>query len=302
MSVRVAPLGADDLDAATALSTAVAWNQTRGDWARLLDLHPDGAFGAFVDGRLAATATIASYAPSAAWIGMVIVHPAFRGRRLGSAVMDAVLATDAASRADVVGLDATDLGTPLYERRGFVPVAPVDRWTGALRSPWGARDGDAGGAGARAGSPSLASAAARPHRVDGSAADELAAWDRARAGVDRGSLLRHLLGEAGVRAWRAERDGATVGYGVLRPGRTRAHLGPLVADDAGALGALLRAAAAWTGGAPVFVDAVRRDAARAAFEAAGLHVARRLTRMTRFEAAPLLAGEPLRAAVGLEWG
>jgi hypothetical protein len=214
---------------------------------------------------------------------MVIVHPEFRGRRLGSAVMDAVLATDEASRADVVGLDATDLGTPLYERRGFVPVAPVDRWTGALRAPGAAH-------------------AVRAHEVDATAADELAVWDRARAGVDRGPLLRRLLGEAGVRAWRAERDGATVGYGVLRPGRTRAHLGPLVTDDAGALGALLRAAASWTGGAPVFVDAVRRDAAREAFEAAGLHVARRLTRMTRLEAVPLLAAEPLRAAVGLEWG
>lgn len=293
---RVAPLGPDDLDAATALSTAVEWNQTRGDWARLLDLHPDGAFGAFVGGRLAATATIAAYAPSAAWIGMVIVHPSYRGRRLGSAVMDAVLATDAASGADVVGLDATDLGTPLYERRGFVPVAPVDRWTGALRPR------DALRADARPGAASTVAPDARTHELDAATADALAAWDRAHAGVDRGPLLRHLLGEAGVRAWRAERDGATVGYGVLRPGRTRAHLGPLVADDAGALGALLRAAVAWTGGAPVFVDAVRHDAARETFEAAGLHVARRLTRMTRFEAVPLLAGEPLRAAVGLEWG
>ena len=280
---RIDSLGPDDLDDAAALSTAVDWNQTRGDWARLLDLHPDGAFGAFVDGRLAATATIATYPPSAAWIGMVIVHPDLRGRRLGSAVMDAVLATDAASEADAVGLDATDLGMPLYERRGFVPVARVDRWTGELRAPEAAH-------------------AVRAHEVDADAADDLAAWDRARAGVDRGRLLRRLLGEAGVRAWRAERDGATVGYGVLRPGRTRAQLGPLVTDDDGALGALLRAAASWTGDAPVFVDAVRRDASRAAFEAAGLHVARRLTRMTRFEAVPLLAGEPFRAAVGLEWG
>ncbi len=284
MSVpRVAPLGPDDLDAAVALSTAVEWNQTRSDWARLLDLHPGCAFGAFLEGRLAATATIAGYAPSSAWIGMVIVHPAYRGRRLGSAVMDAVLATDAASGSDVVGLDATDLGLALYERRGFVPVVPVDRWTGALRAPDAAH-------------------AVRAHEVDASAADELAVWDRVRAGVDRGPLLRRLLDEAGVRAWRAERDGTTVGYGVLRPGRTRAHLGPLVTDDTAALSSLLGAAASWTGGTSVFVDAVRRDAAREAFEAAGLQVARRLTRMTRFDAVPLLAEEPLRAAVGLEWG
>lgn len=281
--LRVAPLAPADLGDAAALSTAVGWNQTRADWLRLLDLQPDGAFGAFLDGRLVATATIVAFPPALAWIGMVIVDPAVRGRRLGSAVMDAVLDADVAPSGAVIGLDATDLGAPLYERRGFVSVAAVDRWTGELRAP-------SGGHGVRA------------REVDGDAADALAEVDLSRAGVDRGRLLRRLLSEDGVRAWFAERGGTAVGYAVLRPGRTRAQLGPVVADDDGALAALLEEVAAGTAGVSVFVDAVRRDATTKALDEAGLDVSRRLIRMTRGDAVPALCAAPLRAAVGLEWG
>lgn len=280
---RIAPLTSSDLDAAEALSTSVGWNQTLDDWRRLLDLHPGGAFGAFVAGRLVASATIVSFPPALAWIGMVIVDPSMRGRRLGSAVMDAVLASDVAKGDTTVGLDATDLGMPLYERRGFVPVDPVDRWTGVLTPPKGDPSCDV-------------------RALDVTAADALAAFDLPRADVDRSRLLRHLLGDPDVHAWQVERNGELAGYALLRPGRTRPHLGPIVADDEGTLATLLATVQPVLDGREVFIDAVRKPATRAAFEAAGLHVSRRLVRMTRDRAIPVLSAAPLRAAVGLEWG
>ena len=283
-ATEVVPLTPEDVDAAFGLSTAVGWNQTRDDWRRLLALAPDGAFGAFVDGRLVATATIERFPPALAWIGMVIVDPAMRGRRLGSAVMDAVLATDSARGGAIVGLDATDLGLPLYERRGFVAVAPMDRWTGVLRA-----DGDA----------TCEVQRLAPQEANGpDALDAVAAFDRKRAEVDRSRLLQHLLRDPSVEGWQVRRDGTTVGYALLRPGRTRAHLGPIVADDVGALRTLLHEAATALPGREVFVDALRHAATRAVFEAAGLHVVRRLTRMTRDRAVSVLVAEPLRAAVG----
>ena len=40
----------------------------------------------------------------------------------------------ASSEGDAVGLDASDLGRPVYLKQGFADVAPIDRWEGVLRA------------------------------------------------------------------------------------------------------------------------------------------------------------------------
>jgi len=255
----------DDLPAALALSTQAGWNQTPEDWRRVLELSPEGCFAGRLDGRLVATATSAAPAPGVQWIGMVLVDRELRGRGFGTVLLERALAHG--RRAEVVGLDATDLGRPLYLKMGFQDVAPIDRWSGAL-----AADG-----------PSLSCPL-----------DRVLELDRAALGVDRSALLRHLASEPGVNLLASDD-----GYAVLRPGRTAAHLGPIVAAEPAPL---LRAAGRLLRGAPLIVDVPRRPDLEAVFAAHGLTVARRLVRMTWGAPRPALLGPRAAAALSFEWG
>ena len=126
-------LTAGDLDGALRLSTQAGWNQVAADWRRLLDLSTSGCLAGRLDGSLVATATVASFGAAAHWIGMVLVDEAMRGKGLGSTMFARIIARARERGGDAVGLDATDLGRPVYLKQGFTDVAPIDRWTGMLR-------------------------------------------------------------------------------------------------------------------------------------------------------------------------
>lgn len=108
------------------LKAAAGWNQTEDDWLRILRLAPDGCFGIDVDGVLASSTTLFHNAPDdVAWVGMVLTLPEYRGRGLARTLLLHALADCRASR---IGLDATDMGRPLYESIGFVPECAIERW------------------------------------------------------------------------------------------------------------------------------------------------------------------------------
>jgi GNAT superfamily N-acetyltransferase len=279
--LRLDHLTPADLDAALALSIEAGWNQVAADWRRLLDLAPHGCLAGRVRGGLVATATVVSYAPGVSWIGMVLVARAQRQRGIGTAMLQAALAA-ADGVGAVVGLDATDLGRPLYLTHGFADVAPIDRWVGTLRPP-----------GRPLSSIALTALAADLARA--------CAFDRAACGADRGALLAHLAREPEAASWVATQGGRVVGLACLRPGREHAHLGPVV-GEAAALGPLLAAAAERLGGGSVLLDAPRGEATTALLGAHGLRVQRRLTRMTRPARQGILMGAAVAAATAFEWG
>jgi GNAT superfamily N-acetyltransferase len=276
MSLVIDRLGPGDLDAALRLSTQAGWNQLAADWQRLLDLSPEGCFAGRLDGKLVATATLASFGRDVHWVGMVLVDEAMRGRGLGSAMLTHVI-DFARARGGIVGLDATDLGRPVYLKLGFTDVAPIDRWSGTLLAL-----GPAEGV----------------EMIDRSTFDEVAAMDRKACGSDRGELLLHLMHEPGV-------FGALVrgeGFAFLRPGRAQGHVGPFVASRDEVCSALLNRLAALAPPRPVLLDALRAPASDALLRAHGLIVARRLTRMALGQPQRLLMGDNVRAAVSFEWG
>jgi GNAT superfamily N-acetyltransferase len=262
--LELGALRLDDLPAALALSIQAGWNQTPEDWRRILELSPEGCFAGRLEGRLVATATSASPAPGLRWIGMVLVDESCRGRGFGSRILQRVLELN----AEVVGLDATDLGRPVYLKLGFQDVAPIDRWAGALSQN-----------GPSISCPSI---------------ERVLEIDREALGVDRSALLRHLAAEPGVNLLACDD-----GYAVLRPGRTAAHLGPVVATDPAPL---LSAAGRLLRGAPVIVDVPRRPELEKAFAAHGLTALRRLVRMTWGTPTPALLRPRAIAAVAFEWG
>lgn len=276
--LRVDALGPGDLEAAQRLSAQAGWNQNAADWARLLELFPNGCFAGRRGERLVATATVADYAPGLRWIGMVLVDEAERGKGYGKRMLDRALEHSLAGVALAVGLDATDLGRPLYQRFGFADAWPIDRWEGAL--PASSPEPD-------------------PRALE---LESVIVFDGAACGADRGAFLRRLTGEPGVSAWMIRSSYGIEGYAILRPGRRAHHLGPVVAATPRALRAILAAAGRILAGRPVIVDVPRRAELAGLLSELGLEVRRSLWRMTHRDPRPLLLGPKVLAIAGFEWG
>lgn len=110
------------------LSTAAGWNQLEADWSRIIALSPGLCFGLEVDGELAATATAFLREPEVAWIGMVLTLPEHRGKGLARQLVGHLLDLLSAHGIQQIGLDATNMGSPLYRSLGFRPLCSIQRW------------------------------------------------------------------------------------------------------------------------------------------------------------------------------
>jgi len=279
MSFIVDLLRKEDLDGALRLSTQAGWNQTPADWRRLLDLSPEGCFAGRLDGSLVATATLASYGARVHWVGMVLVDEACRGKGFGGTMLARTL-EHGRSLGGTVGLDATDLGRPVYLKQGFVDVAPIDRWSGVLRD-----SGDGTGV----------------ELLTRSAFDDVVKLDRDSCGADRSDFLLHLMNDPAVFGVAAVGDGVE-GFAFLRPGRTCSHVGPVVAATGADVRSLVSRLSRLADGAPVLIDAIRTPATTDLLEKSGLSVVRKLTRMTLDRADRVLMGERICAITSFEWG
>ncbi len=266
-----------DLDAGLRLSTQAGWNQVAADWKRVLDLCPDGLYAGRLDGRVVATGSVAAFGKDAAWIGLILVDEACRGRGYGAVMFSRAIELARELSGSAVGLDASDLGRPVYLKKGFVDVAPIDRWSGVLRE-------------------TLPSAALEA--LTTSTVDTLATLDRQACGVDRSRLLRRMIEDPAVLGYRAPGEG----FAILAPGRLHAHLGPIVAADDAVFARLLSRAARLLQGAEVVVDALRTPSTSTILAAHGLRVVRELTRMTWSRPQQLLMSPAARAAVSFTWG
>src|SRR5438093_13137727 len=130
----IRPLTFEDLDDALRLRTVVGWNQRLDDWRMLLRLAPAGAFAARFGGRDVSAVSDVSIVGTAigidyggfAWIAMMLVDPAYRGRGLGHRLLEAAM--DAVPSHVPIRLDATLLGRPLYRRYGFEDEAMLSRY------------------------------------------------------------------------------------------------------------------------------------------------------------------------------
>jgi len=269
----------DDLEGAMRLSTQAGWNQTEADWVRLFDLTPEGCFAGRLDGKLVATSTLVSYGARAHWIGMVLVDEACRGRGFGSAML-ARTVDRGRELGGTVGLDATDLGRPVYLKQGFVDVAPIDRWSGTLKVTGDVRD---------------------VGLLERSMFDDIVRLDRAAGGADRRDLLLHLMNEPEVFGV-VTGESRMRGFAFIRPGRTCGHVGPMVAVDGADCLGMMHRLSQLAGGVPVLIDAVRTPVSTWLLERSGLAVARRLTRMTLGAPGSVLMGDHVRAIMSFEWG
>jgi GNAT superfamily N-acetyltransferase len=284
MTVRT--LEPTHVEAALRLSAQAGWNQVAEDWLRLIRLWPGQCLGAWVDDRLIATGTLATYPSdtgSVGWVGMILVDERHRGRGHGTAMMDAILKLADERHVDPVGLDASDQGEPIYRRLGFEACADINRWRGRAAIDDSGID-----------------------RPDGATWGNILRLDRAAVRADRQPLLSAMAADAAADL-RWVNDGDSVrGYGFVRRGRLAWHVGPVVAVDTPTASRVLDELIGtplhkpWT---DVFVDVFAGSPMEAILLARGFAVSRRLRRMCLGATGrPPLTGEQVFGAAGFELG
>lgn len=213
--LRLRPLTSADLPFADSLRALAGWNQTLVDWSRFLTLQPDGCFLAEWEGAPAGTATTTVYGADLAWIGMVLVHPDYRRRGIGSSLLRRCIDYLHERGVRCIKLDATPAGKELYAQLGFKDEWTLTRWQRAAahsRAAIGARS------------------IRRWEKGDPRAVEEM---DTAAFGISRSRLLECLAEQSHFAFVMESEPGRNAGYGLLRRGAFASYLGPVAAISVG---------------------------------------------------------------------
>jgi len=235
---------ASDMPFADQLRALAGWNQTIQHWNQLLALAPSGCFVAEWNGSPAGTATTICYGADLGWIGMLLVHPEFRSRGIGRALLAHCLEHLRGRGIRCIKLDATRQGKLLYDQLGFQEEWPLTRWKmPGLQACTSAKCEEV--------RPCRSSDIGLVERLDGEA-----------FGVARPALLQSLL-RAGRQAFIYETNEGLTGFGMIREGAHAHHLGPVIAETPRTAALLAEALLATAGGKPIYWDIpdVNSDAA-----------------------------------------
>lgn len=214
--VRLRSLRADELEAAQALSMAAHWPHRPDDW-RFAAALGEG-FAAERDGVLVGCVLRWCWGERHATVGLLLVAPALRGRRIGQRLMQQ-------ARRGMDGrallLHASAEGCGLYERLGFEAVGEFRQHQGrATPAPMQAL-----------------SAGERLRPVGRADADRLVALDGQATGMPRARLVQALLDEGQTVV--LDRNGEAVGFAVLRRFGRGQLIGPVIAPDLSGAQALI---------------------------------------------------------------
>jgi GNAT superfamily N-acetyltransferase len=221
-----------DRVAQVAISWAEAegWNPGFDDAQRFLAADPGAFLATEHEGEIVATVSCALYGDAYAFVGFYIVRSDLRGRGIGSPLFERALER---AGGRVVGLDGVLAQQAYYERRGFVLAHRNVRWRtiGGGQRPEG-----------------VVELSAVPF-------EEVIAFDAGVFGSGRKRFLRAWIDQPNGHALGWLDGSALSGYGVLRPCRVGAKIGPLFAADPEVAEALLSGLLAAAGaGIEVFVD------------------------------------------------
>jgi ribosomal protein S18 acetylase RimI-like enzyme len=279
MNIRLRLMTSDDIPDAMRLKEIAGWNQTIADWRRFLSVGPQGCFVAEHDGRAIGTVTTIVYENRFAWIAQLLVDPEYRGRGIGTQLLEQAIGYLDSQNLACMKLDATPLGKPLYEKLGFATEYELERWMLKRRvGEQAAQDKDT--------------------RIDA-----VLSLDREIFGADRSQLLRSLAEEAPEFALAARRNGAIVGYTFARHGALADQLGPWMANNEDVAAELLDEFLRRSGRELLFVDCMLNNPwALGLVKARGFEFSRPLTRM--FRGTNKYPGQPelLCASLGPEFG
>jgi len=128
--LAVEALSSADLPRNVALSQSVGWPDTESEWRVI---HQAAlVLGVKRNGELVGQGALGLFEASAS-IAKMVVAPSAQRQGIGAKILDALLLEAERRSLKRVGLVATPLGRPLYESRGFMPVAEVAILVGTPR-------------------------------------------------------------------------------------------------------------------------------------------------------------------------
>lgn len=209
-----------DLPAIVRLRASVGWSAH--DWAlRLVLDHPGRCWVAVDGGDVVGVGSAIAYGLIGV-VGNMVIAETHRRRGIGGAVLDEVLSFLESEGCSGLELFATPSGRPLYASRGFRLEGEMGSAEIAAHVPLDPE-------------PDIAVRDARVGELDA-----LVAWDAARFGGTRRSLLAAAIDDPVRPLLVARRDREVGGIAWLRPDEAR--IGPFVADDPAIATALLAAA------------------------------------------------------------
>jgi GNAT superfamily N-acetyltransferase len=225
----IRPMRADEIALAADWAAAEGWNPGLSDPACFATVDPQGFWLGERDGVPISCISVVNYDDAFAFLGFYIVLPDWRGHGYGRATWNAGLA-HAGDRT--IGLDGVVAQQDNYRKSGFALAYRNIRFGGQ----------------------------AAAHRGNGTIdlADvpfaTVAADDATVFPAPRAAFLRAWIGTPGHVGRALLRDGRLAAWGVIRPCRQGAKIGPLVADDRAAAETVLDALVAAHGAGEVYLD------------------------------------------------
>lgn len=262
--MRLRVMTRSDVPAGMRLKEIAGWNQSAEDWMRFLDASEGGCFVAEVGGKVRGTGTTIVYEKRFAWVGMVLVDPEYRGKGLGTKLLETAIAYLQDARIPCIKLDATPQGKPIYEKLGFQFEYEIERWI--LKRTVEAV--------AQAGKN------VPPNIVSGQDLEAILAEDREVFGADRSQLLKSLRQSAPEFTGAVWEDAMLRGSAFGRRGSFADHLGPWMAKDKTAATQLLNSFIAHSRREVLLVDCLKSNTiAVDLLKSRGFEYSRPLSRM-----------------------
>ncbi|WP_002149254.1 GNAT family N-acetyltransferase [Bacillus cereus] len=125
LEIRVERLKKENIEDIVALSSYIGWDYNTEEIETIF--NSGIVYGVWNERKeLIASAAIIVYGETLASIGMVIVHPDYKGRGIGKVITDSCIKSVVAQTS--IMLIATDEGKPLYEKLGFRAVSYVSKY------------------------------------------------------------------------------------------------------------------------------------------------------------------------------
>ena len=266
MSFEIATASADDVLRIIGWAKDEGWNPANTDWVAFHAVDPGAFLVGRLDGEPMVSISVTRYGAGFGFLGCYIARPAVRGKGYGIQVWNAGMKRMAGRNVALEGVVAQQHN---YRKSGFRTAWNTVRHEGLpapVAPPAGVTLADARGV----------------------AFDRLAAYDRRFFPEARDSFLGPWIALPERQSMVAVRDGALVGFGVIRACRASSRIGPLYAASPDIALALVSALVAKAGATSVAIDMPDNNKAALAMAAqAGLKPAFETARMYTGAIAPL---------------
>jgi ribosomal protein S18 acetylase RimI-like enzyme len=236
MTLQIRSMTQADLATAIGWAAAEGWNPGHADAGPFLAEDSGGFLMGWLEDQPVASISVIRYETGFGFLGFYIVAPRHRGQGHGIALWRAGMAR---LEGRVVGLDGVVDQQANYRKSGYVLAHRNIRYGGVV----------------------AVDAPTDPRLVAPDDPGAIIAFDQPFFPAPRTRFLAAWLAAPGHVVRALIEDGEITGYGVLRPCREGAKIGPLFAANEADADLLFRALASQTPPGPVFLDPPEPNAA-----------------------------------------